>query len=139
MGWRSTFQLDTHDKELSMLVSREMLQRMWTITRRYRLQIASILICLVLQTLLAILKPQIIMKLVDIALLERDQTMVMQLGVMLVVVPIVDSLITLQKSYVSSLVGVSLTGDLRVMLYSHLTRLSYGWLSLLSLFSFSIT
>lgn len=90
----------------------------------YRVQIVVALVLIVITSLMGLLTPLILRDLIDYTLPNRDAARLNLLALGLVLVPIIDSGLSIIIRRVNSTMGEGVIHDLRSQLYGHLQRMS---------------
>ncbi len=97
---------------------------MWSYGLPYRGALLGVLATVIVISGLTVIPPIITREIVDVALVERDLTLLTWLGAGMVAVPLINSVIGLAQRYWSSRVGEGIIFDLRRELYEHLQSMS---------------
>ena len=105
-------------------LTRRLLLRVLAYARPYRLQIASMLACILLTTFLGLLSPLIFREIIDVALPGKDLGKLNLLVLALLAIPLGSGLIRIVQRKLNVSIGEGVIYDLRVSLYHHLQQMS---------------
>ena len=100
---------------------------MWSYGSAYRGQLLGVLVTVLLISGLSVVPPIVIGLIVDEAIGGSDIGLLTVLGVVMIVVPIVNSLVGIAQRWWSSQAGEGIIYDLRRELYEHLQRMSLAF------------
>jgi ATP-binding cassette subfamily B protein len=89
----------------------------------YRRHLALILVITVISAVGGIISPLLTQRIFDDAIGKGDTTLLVQLCVLMVLVPIVTSLLMVWQTFLNALVGQRIIRDIRNQLYRHLQRM----------------
>jgi ATP-binding cassette subfamily B protein len=121
-GWRAFV---THDEEAEHArITRDLLLRVWTFARPYRLPVAALLITILLLTGLSLLSPLLYRDLIDNAIPNRDQTRLNWLALGMIAIPVLNGLVGVWQRKLNAQIGEGVIFDLRRALYAHMQRMS---------------
>jgi len=90
----------------------------------YKRRMAVAVIALIFSVLLGVILPLVVRSLVDVVLIDKDLTMLNQIGLGLMIVFIVQAGFSFIHRLNLAYVGERVVADLRIAIYSHLQRLS---------------
>lgn len=121
-GWWAYLRHD--DEQDRPYVTRELMQRVWGFARPYKWRVAGLLATIILITLLSLLPPLLIQRLIDDALPEANMRLLTILALAMVSIPLINGVIGVAQRSLSSQVGEGIIYDLRRALYGHMQRMS---------------
>ncbi|MEI8334432.1 MAG: ABC transporter transmembrane domain-containing protein [Chloroflexota bacterium] len=100
-----------------------MLRRIAAFFRPYRARVAVVLVAIIATSLLGLINPLLLKALIDVALPQRDWTLLNLFVGLMIVIPIVSGLIGVGQTYLNNVIGQHVMQDLRNALYTHLQRM----------------
>jgi ATP-binding cassette subfamily B protein len=121
-GWSFFFAGDADDQRPD--IDRETIKRVWGYSRPYAWQLGGVLVTVLVTSVLAVIPPLLIKRLVDVAIPAKDLGMVTLLGLGMLGIPLISTFIGVAQRWWSSRVGEGIIFDLRCQLYDHLQRMS---------------
>src|SRR4051812_11898127 len=86
----------------------------------YRGQVSVVLVAILLTSFVGLINPILLKLLIDVAIPNRDWTLLNLFVGLMIVLPIVSGLIGVGQSYLNNVIGQSVMQDLRTALYAHL-------------------
>ncbi len=104
-------------------VERELLRRVLTMTRPYRSALIGFLITVILAAIVGIIPAYLFKKLLDNAVKNGNESLVLQLALAAVGVAFATAALSLLQRWYSARVGEGLIYDMRVALFDHVQRL----------------
>lgn len=105
-------------------VDRALLLRVLGYAKPYRVQIGLVLLILVLQRLVTAANPYLFRLLIDNALPNKDLSLLNQLALGLIMLPLIDSGLDIFRRLLAARMGEGLIYDLRLAVFTHLQRMS---------------
>ncbi|MCA9928288.1 MAG: hypothetical protein KC419_07425, partial [Anaerolineales bacterium] len=114
-GWWAYISHD--DKQDKPMISRELLERVWTFARPYQLRVILLLVTILLITGLTLLSPLLVRDLIDNALPNKDLSRLTILAIGMVLIPLVNGGIGILQRNLNSQIGEGVIFDLRRALY----------------------
>ena len=120
VGWWS-YVTSTEEKPR---LTRRLLVRVLSYARPYRLRIIAILVMIFLATGLSLLTPLILRNLIDVVIPSGDLRNLVLLSIALLLIPALSGLLNVVQRRLNAQVGEGVIFDLRVVLYTHLQRMS---------------
>ena len=121
-GWWAYISHD--DKQDKPMISRELLERVWTFARPYQLRVILLLVTILLITGLTLLSPLLVRDLIDNALPNKDLSRLTILAIGMVLIPLVNGGIGILQRNLNSQIGEGVIFDLRRALYVHMQQMS---------------
>jgi ATP-binding cassette subfamily B protein len=119
-NWRSYIHAEDEKPSLSW----ELVKRVLTYAKPYRLKIFGTLLSILIYTGFALLSPLILRHLIDVALPEKNINQLVLSALALLVLPIFSGIFQIITRRLNSNVGEGIIFDLRVTLYEHLQKMS---------------
>jgi len=120
-GWWRFLSYD--ESQGTAKVDRALLRRVWGYARPYLRPLVFLLCAIVVTSLVELIPPLLYRDLFDTVLPNRDYSRLAMLGVLMLTVPLVNSLIGVGERYLSPQIGEGLIFDLRQGMYDHLQRM----------------
>lgn len=108
-------------------IDRALIKRVLSYARSYRWQLVVVLITIVVISLLTLLPPLLMRRLIDDAIPTGDIGLVTWLGVGMVAVPLINGVVGVAQRRASASMGEGIIYDLRRELFSHLQGMSLGF------------
>lgn len=105
-------------------VTRELLLRVLSYAAPYRWKIVGMLLLILLTTGLGLITPLIFRRLIDVTIPAGNIQGLVLLALLLLLIPLLNSLISVFQRHLNAQIGEGVIYDLRVGLYSHLQRMS---------------
>ncbi len=112
------------DEEAQPSISKELLRRVWGYARPYWRWIIYVLVAIFAASLFDALMPLVVRQIINVAIPDADLVLLTELGVALVVLPLLGGLINVWQRQYSAKVGEGIIFDLRCALYDHLEHMS---------------
>src|SRR4051812_35726886 len=122
MGWWSYISYD--EKRDRPNVSWNLIWRVLGYAKPYRLKITFILATILLSSLLGLLTPLLFRQLIDVALPQKNVSLLDMLALGIILIPVINAVISIIQRYLNSSVGEGVIYELRVAVYAHLQRMS---------------
>jgi ATP-binding cassette subfamily B protein len=104
-------------------VDRALLRRVWGYARPYLTPLLILLAAIVVTSLVQLVPPLLYRDLFDNVLPNQDYSRLGMLGILMLAVPLVNSLVGVGERYLSARIGEGLIYDLRQGMYDHLQRM----------------
>ncbi|MEX2144226.1 MAG: ABC transporter ATP-binding protein [Anaerolineales bacterium] len=104
-------------------VDRALLRRVWGYGRLYLVPLLVLLATIVVTSLIQLIPPLLYRDLFDNVLPTQDYSRLGVLGILMLAVPLVNSLVGVGQRYLSARIGEGLIFDLRQGMYDHLQRM----------------
>ncbi|NNK91888.1 MAG: ABC transporter ATP-binding protein [Acidimicrobiia bacterium] len=104
-----------------------LLRRVLSYGRPYQGKLALVLVTIVIISLVSVVPPLLMRRLLDVAIPEEDLGMVTLLGIGMVAVPVMNGIIGVLQRWATAAVGEGIIYDLRRQLFGHLQRMSVGF------------
>ena len=104
-------------------VDRALLRRVWGYARPYLVPLLVLLAAIVVTSLIQLIPPLLYRDLFDNVLPKQDYSRLGLLGVLMLALPLVNSLVGVGERYLSARIGEGLIFDLRQGMYNHLQRM----------------
>src|SRR3990172_3401304 len=120
-GWWRFLSYD--ESQGTAKVDRALLRRVWGYGRPYLRPLAFLLSIIVVTSLVELVPPLLYRDLFDNVLPNRDYGRLALLGVLMLAVPLVNSLVGVGERVLSARIGEGLIFDLRQGMYDHLQRM----------------
>lgn len=121
-GWRAYI---THDEEAEHpRITRNLLLRVWTFARPYRLRIAALLLTILLISGVSLVSPLLYRDLIDNAIPNGDRTRLNWLALGMIAIPILNGALGVWQRQINAQIGEGVIFDLRRALYAHMQRMS---------------
>ncbi|MBT8197174.1 MAG: ABC transporter ATP-binding protein/permease [Acidimicrobiia bacterium] len=108
-------------------VDRILLRRVLSYGRPYQGKLTLVLVTIVIISLVSVVPPLLMRRLLDVAIPEEDLGMVTLLGIGMVAVPVMNGIIGVLQRWATAAVGEGIIYDLRRQLFGHLQRMSVGF------------
>ncbi|NNK91588.1 MAG: ABC transporter ATP-binding protein, partial [Acidimicrobiia bacterium] len=108
-------------------VDRILLRRVLSYGRPYQGKLTLVLVTIVIISLVSVVPPLLMRRLLDVAIPEADLGMVTLLGIGMVAVPVMNGIIGVLQRWATAAVGEGIIYDLRRQLFGHLQRMSVGF------------
>ncbi|HEX2699890.1 MAG TPA: ABC transporter ATP-binding protein [Acidimicrobiales bacterium] len=108
-------------------INQATLRRAWRFTRPYRLLLAGYLTTIVAVSLVAVLPPLVIKRLIDTAIPGRDLGMINLLVAAAVGLALAETGLRLVNRWLSARIGQGLILDMRLALFDHVQRMPIGF------------
>jgi len=108
-------------------IDRALIKRVLSYARAYRLQLVIVLATIVIISLLTLVPPLLMRRLIDEAIPEGDLTLVTWLGLAMIAVPLINGVVGVAQRRASSSMGEGIIYDLRRELFAHLQGMSLGF------------
>lgn len=121
-GWWAFISHD--DKNERPAISRVLLWRVWHFSRPYRAKIIGLIFTILLITGLTLLSPLLLRQLIDVAIPDKNTTLLTFLALGMVGIPLINGLIGIWQRKLNSEIGEGVIYDLRRALYEHMQRMS---------------
>ncbi|HEY7563627.1 MAG TPA: ABC transporter ATP-binding protein [Acidimicrobiia bacterium] len=121
-GWGSYMRVGADDERPD--IDRALLARVWKYGRPYRPLLIGVIATVLVTSLLSVIPPQLIRRLIDEALPQKDLRLLTLLGLGTVALPLTSSLIGILQRWWSARAGEGVIYDLRRQLYDHLQEMS---------------
>jgi ATP-binding cassette subfamily B protein len=99
------------------------LRRIVAFFRPYRGRVGIVLVAILATSLIGLVNPILLKLLIDVAIPERDWTLLNLFVGLMIALPVVSGLIGVGQSYLNNVIGQSVMQDLRTALYTHLQRM----------------
>ena len=106
------------------VIDRRLLGRVLGYARPYTWMVALVLATIVAISLLELLPPLILRRLIDVVLPAKDLRSLNLLALALLAIPVLSGLMDVVQRYFSARVGEGIIFDLRQQMYDHLTRMA---------------
>lgn len=103
------------------------LRRIVRLFRPYRARVAAVAGLIALSALLGLAQPLLIREIVDVALPDRDTTLLTLLVLGMVAAAVIGSALDVGQTFLSNTVGQRVMHDLRTRVYEHLQRMSLAF------------
>ncbi len=91
--------------------------------RPYRRQVLVVMVSIVATSLLGVVNPYLLRFLLDVAIPERDFTLLNLAVIAMITIPVIGGLIGVGQTYVNNRVGQAVMEDLRNAVYAHLQKM----------------
>lgn len=104
-------------------VDRALLRRVWSYARPYLAPLILMLLAIVVTTLIELVPPLLYRDLFDNVLPNKDFARLTTLGLLMLAVPVFNSLVGVGERYLSAKIGEGIIFDLRQGMYEHLQRM----------------
>jgi ATP-binding cassette subfamily B protein len=121
-GWWAYISHDQKTEEPS--ISRDLLLRVWTFARPYRLGVVGLLLTILVISGLSLVSPLLYRDLIDYAIPSGDVQRLNILAVGMIAIPILNGVIGVLQRKLNAQIGEGVIYDLRRALYAHLQRMS---------------
>ncbi|HEU4319066.1 MAG TPA: ABC transporter ATP-binding protein [Acidimicrobiia bacterium] len=121
-GWWSYLKYDEENDRPD--IDRALLRRVWSYGRPYKAGLLAILVTIFIISGLSVVPALLLRPLIDDALANQDLEELRNLGIVMVLAPVVNALVGVFQRWLSSKVGEGIIFDLRRQLYAHLQRMS---------------
>ena len=121
-GWFAYLRHD--EKQDQPAITRELLWRVWEFARPYRWRVLGLLFTILLITGLSLIPPLLIRALIDVALPEKNGTLLNLLALGMLLIPLLNGVIGVWQRNLNSQIGEGVIYDLRRALYAHMQRMS---------------
>lgn len=108
-------------------IDRALIKRVLSYARAYRLQLVIVLATIVIISLLTLVPPLLMRRLIDEAIPEGDLTLVTWLGLAMIAVPLINGVVGVAQRRASASMGEGIIFDLRRELFAHLQGMSLGF------------
>jgi ATP-binding cassette subfamily B protein len=108
-------------------IDRALIKRVLSYARSYRLQLVVVLATIVVISLLTLVPPLLMRRLIDEAIPSGDLTLVTWLGLAMIAVPLINGVVGVAQRRASASMGEGIIYDLRRELFSHLQGMSLGF------------
>lgn len=112
------------DQEAQPSISKDLLRRVWGYARPYWRWIIYVLVAIFAASLFDALMPLVVRQIINEAIPNEDLILLSELGLALVVLPLLGGLINVWQRQYSAKVGEGIIFDLRCALYDHLEHMS---------------
>ena len=89
----------------------------------YRMQLLFLVVLTIISTLVGLVNPLLTQRLFDDAIGKKNQTLLIQICVVMLIAPIVVGLLQVAQTWLNTLVGQRIIRDLRDELYRHLQKM----------------
>jgi len=123
-AWRT---LRTDRSVVSRKLARETIRRVVGFAKPHRVLIAMFLVLVILDSMLVVVTPLLIMRIVDDGILKGDAGLVTVLALGIAGVAILNAILALGQGYLSSRIGEGLIYDLRTQVFAHVQRMSLAF------------
>jgi ATP-binding cassette subfamily B protein len=121
-GWRAYI---SHDRERERpAITRDLLLRVWTFARPYRLRVVGLLLTILLVSSLSLVSPLLFRDLIDNAIPNGDVARLNWLAVGMIAIPILNGAIGVWQRHLNAQIGEGVICDLRRALYAHMQCMS---------------
>ena len=115
----------SHDQERERpYITRDLLLRVWTFARPYRLSIVGLLLTILLVTGFSLISPLLYRALIDNAIPNRDVQLLNLLALGMIAIPILNGVVGVLQRKLNAQIGEGVIYDLRRALYAHMQRMS---------------
>ena len=104
-------------------VERELLRRVFGLARPYRRALIGFLLVIIAGAAVGVVPPLLFRAVIDDAVPEKDQTMLLVLSLGVVVLAVIQAGMSLAQRWYSARIGEGLIFDMRVKLFDHVQRL----------------
>jgi ATP-binding cassette subfamily B protein len=121
-GWWAYISHDRKTEEPS--ISRDLLLRVWTFAKPYRLGIIGLLLTILVISGLSLVSPLLYRDLIDNAIPSGDLRRLNILALGMIVIPLLNGVIGVWQRKLNAQIGEGVIYDLRRALYAHLQRMS---------------
>ncbi len=108
-------------------IDRALIKRVLSYARSYRLQLVIVLATIVVISLLTLVPPLLMRRLIDDAIPSGDLTLVTWLGLAMIAVPLINGVVGVAQRRASASMGEGIIYDLRRELFAHLQGMSLGF------------
>ncbi len=121
-GWYARLQYD--EGQDRPLADRALLRRVFSYGRPYRAALVGVLVTILVISSLSVVPALLVKELLDVAIPTKNLTLLTQLGIGMVAVPLVNALLGVAQRWLSSKAGEGIIFDLRSELYAKLKGMS---------------
>ncbi len=120
-GWRRFLSYD--ESENRALIDRALLRRVWAYGRPYTKSLVLMLVAIVVTSVVELIPPLLYRDLFDNVLPDQDYDRLTVLGLLMLAVPLFNSLVGVGERMLSARIGEGIIFDLRQGMYDHLQRM----------------
>lgn len=117
--------LTEEEKKNRPTVSKELIGRIYSYLKPYRLQMLFVILSIFLSSLLRIWPTILIGRIIDEGLIAQNLPVLIRLIVLTLVVTLFSNLIGVLESYLTTWIGQHITFDMRNAMYKHLQQMPY--------------
>ncbi|MEZ4516473.1 MAG: ABC transporter ATP-binding protein [Chloroflexota bacterium] len=121
-GWFAYLRYD--EEQDRPVVTRELLERVWSFAKPYWPQIIMILVLILISTGIGLITPLLMRSMIDTAIPEANTSLLNLLAIAMIAIPLVDGVLGVWQRQINSQVGEGVIFDLRCDLYEHFQRMS---------------
>lgn len=125
-GMRGGF-LTEAEKRNRPKVTKELLKRIFSYLKPYRLQFSLIIVCLIVSSFFSLLPSIITGRIIDEGLIAGNLSVLIRLIIYSLGVTFISNLIGVVQSYLSTWIGNHITYDMKNKMYWHLQMMDYGF------------
>jgi ATP-binding cassette subfamily B protein len=122
MGWWTYLHYD--EKRDKPRVTWDLIRRVLSYARPYRLKIGIVLATIILSSLLGLVTPLLFRSLIDNALPNKDVRLLDALALGIVAIPVLNGVIAVFQRFLNASIGEGVIYELRVAIFAHLQRMS---------------
>ena len=108
-------------------IDRALIKRVLSYARSYRLQLGIVLATIVVISLLTLVPPLLMRRLIDDAIPSGDLALVTWLGLAMIAIPLINGIVGVAQRRASAAMGEGIIYDLRQELFAHLQGMSLGF------------
>lgn len=122
MGWWTYLHYD--EKRDKPRVTWDLIRRVLSYARPYRLKIGIVLATIIMSSLLGLVTPLLFRSLIDNALPNKDVRLLDALALGIVAIPVLNGVIAVFQRFLNASIGEGVIYELRVAIFAHLQRMS---------------
>src|SRR4051812_32178916 len=100
-------------------LQRDLVRRVWGCARPYKRMLIAYLITIIAEGIVVLVPPLLVRRLFDVAIPDKNTSMVTTLGLVMVALAFVNAFLSLVERWWSSRIGEGVIYDLRVSLFDH--------------------